>query len=164
MHSIQRLVVSVKRQKLLMRSMLHKFSAAQTVNIVRILHRGETVRNDDCRAVAAEALHRLLHQRFGLVVQCGSRLVEDQNRRILQKYAGNGYALFLTAGKTHAAFPGRRIKTLGQSHDEIVNVGILRGFDQFIFGRVKTPEQNIVADRRIEQERALLDNADIPRK
>ena len=48
---------------------------------------------------------RLLHLR----IERARRLVEDQDRRVLQQHAGDGDALALAAGQLHAALADVRV-------------------------------------------------------
>ena len=55
---------------------------------------------------------RLLHPRLGRRVERAGRLVEDQDRRILQQRAGDRQALALAAGKRGAALADQRVVAL----------------------------------------------------
>lgn len=53
---------------------------------------------------------------------CGS-FVQNNDRRILQNTARNRNTLFLTAGKSSAAFSNHGLEPVRQSHDEIIAAG-----------------------------------------
>ena len=81
---------------------------------VGVAHRGEAMRDDERRAVAGQQIecpaHRLLADR----VQVRGRLVEDQDGRVLEKGAGDGYPLPLAARELRAALAHDRVETIGQ--------------------------------------------------
>src|SRR5260221_7509990 len=57
------------------------------------------------------------------------RLVEDQDRSVLQESAGNGDALTLAAGELDTAFADPRIESFGQACDELGERG---AFDRLV--------------------------------
>jgi hypothetical protein len=58
---------------------------------IRVLHRRETVGDHQLRAVLHQLAQRLLHQELALGVEVGRRLVQDQNRRVLEEGAATLY-------------------------------------------------------------------------
>ena len=76
------------------------------------------MRNHQRGAIVRDPLQRTLNRRFGVVVHCGCRLIEHQDRRILQDRAGQGDALALAAGKPLTALTHKGVVTLGQFSDE----------------------------------------------
>jgi hypothetical protein len=65
-------------------------------------------------------------------IERGRRLVEDQDRRVLQHRARNRHALLLAARQLQAALADRCLVTLRQTFDEVVNVRGARRRDHFI--------------------------------
>ena len=59
-------------------------------DFVRIADRGETVGDRDGCTVFSEFFQAFLDSAFAFVVQCAGRLVEDQDRRILQEDTRDG--------------------------------------------------------------------------
>ena len=72
----------------------------------------EAMRNDKSRAADHQVGKRFLDVHFGFGVEFGSRLIENQNRRILQDSAGDGDALALAAAQTRTAFADHRVVAL----------------------------------------------------
>ena len=76
------------RHQLVVRPLLHNLRAAaadvfQDADPIRVLNRAQTVRDHDRRSVAAalgeERVERGLHELFGLVIESGRRLVEEED-------------------------------------------------------------------------------------
>ncbi len=65
-------------------------------------HRGQPMGNNNHRAAFLQIRKRLLHQAFAFRIEGAGRLVEQQDRRILEDRTGNGDALLLSAGKARA--------------------------------------------------------------
>jgi hypothetical protein len=61
------------------------------------------VRNHQRGASPRQLREGRLHSAFALVVEGGGRLVEDQDRRILQEGPGDGQPLLLAAGERYPA-------------------------------------------------------------
>ena len=94
------------------------------------MHDGvQPVRDDDGGAVLAEMLDRLLHLALGFGIERGGRLVEQDDRRVLEQGARNGDALALAAGQLRAVLADRRVVAEREAHDEIMRAGRLRGID-----------------------------------
>src|SRR5436189_3311693 len=91
------------RQQLFVFSRLDDLAAIEDDDLVRAADRRETMCDDERRAAAHQVVERLLHEPLGLRVECGRRLVEDQDRRILEQRARDREALALAAGEQHAA-------------------------------------------------------------
>ena len=67
-------------------------------------NRAEPVRDDDAGALDEQSLEGLLDLAFGLGIDAGGGLVEDEDGRVFQQCAGNGDALFLADAELDAAF------------------------------------------------------------
>ena len=78
-------------------------------------HRRQPVRDRDDGAAAHQAAERFADRLFGFAVERGGRLVEQQERRVLEKGAGDGDALALAAGKLDAAFADERAHAVRQA-------------------------------------------------
>src|SRR4051794_8756394 len=96
---------------------------------------GETVGHDESSSAAREFLDSFHDRRFGGRIERGSRLVQQQDGRVLQKRAGNADPLPLPHAKMSAAFADRTVVTLGQSADKLVRLGALGGFANLVFAR-----------------------------
>ena len=96
------------------------------------------------------------------------RLVEHEDRRVLQHDAGDGDALALAARELDAALAdmgvvARAAALVLQSRDELVRLAAVRRLDQLRLAGVGAAEQDIVADRAVQQRRVLGDHADLRR-
>src|SRR5690606_4512087 len=60
---------------------------------------------------------------FGLDVDGAGRLVEDEDRRVLEEGAGEGDALALAAGELHPSLADEGVVPLGELDDEVVGAG-----------------------------------------
>ena len=67
----------------------------------------------------------------------GGRLVEQDDRRILDQRARDLDALALPAGELQAVLADRRVVALRERHDEVVRMRGLRGGDDLGLGRVR---------------------------
>ena len=92
-------------------------------NLVRITNRREPVCNHDRRTVTHQVLQSLLHQAFRLGVERRSRLVEDQDRRVLQNGTCNTDTLALSARQLTAAVTDISIVSIFACHDKIMRIG-----------------------------------------
>ena len=102
---------------------------------VGLLHGGQPVRDDDRRALRHELFERLLHEQLALRVERARRLVEQQDRRILENRARDRDALPLPARQPRAALAEERVVALRQRAQELVRFGgTRRGFDLGIAG------------------------------
>ena len=81
------------------------------------------MRDDDARPVRHQALERLLHEPLRFGVERGRRLVEDQDRRVLENRTGDVDALDLAAGEHSARHADDRVVALRQPHDVVVDLG-----------------------------------------
>ena len=96
---------------------------------------------------AIRCLQRRRDPRLGGGVQRAGRLVQDQDRRVLQQRAGDRQALALAAGQRRAALADHRVVALRLAHDEVVRFGHAAGLFQLRLGRVGPADQQVVADR-----------------
>ena len=88
-----------------------------------VLNRCQPVCNRKCRSPLCKPLKRCLNDFFAFVIKCRSRFVQNQNRRIFQKYTGNTNPLFLSTRKFHAAFSYISVIALRQFFDKFVCPG-----------------------------------------
>ncbi len=118
------------------------------------------MRDDERSAIAHQPSERGLNLSFGLGVQGRGRLIEDQDRCVLQQRTRDRDALTLTARQQHAAIADHRIETGRLRADELRRVGCLGGsLDVLIGGRAS--ECDVVADAVVEQHDVLTDYGDL---
>ena len=80
-----------------MRALFHYHAIFKHHNPVRIRNSGQAVCDGDHRAALPHRLELCLNFHLGLGVQRTCRLVQHQNRRVLQQGAGNPDPLFFAA-------------------------------------------------------------------
>ena len=80
---------------------------------VGVAHGGQAVGDDEGGAACAQAVDRFLDARLGLDVERAGRLVEHQDRRVLEDGAGDRDALALAARQLAAALADERVVAVG---------------------------------------------------
>ena len=115
------------REQLVVPADLDDAAALEHDDRVGAPDRGQPVRDDERRAVHHQVRERLLHEQLRFGVERGGRLVEDQNRRVLQQRARDRDPLALAAREPLAALADRRVVAVRQRRDEVVRVGGARG-------------------------------------
>ena len=75
----------------------------------------EAMGDDDRGPARGDALQGLLDRRLGPAVEGAGRLVEDQDRRVLEQGSGDRDALLLAAGKLEAALADLALIAVGQA-------------------------------------------------
>ena len=83
---------------------------------------------------------RLLDQPLRLGIEGRGRLVEDQDRRVLEQRAGDRQPLPLAAGQPLSALADRRLVAFGLRGNEVMRVGgARRGLDLLRASRRAVP-------------------------
>ena len=87
------------------------------------MHDGrQPVRDHDGGAALAQLGDGVLDVALGFGVERGGRLVEQDDRRVLDQRAGDGDALALAAGQLHAVFADLGVVAVREAGDEVVRV------------------------------------------
>ena len=128
-------------------------------DLVGIDHGRQPVRDDERGVLAGDVAERLLDGRLGAAVQRAGRLVEDQDRRVLQQGAGDGDALLLAAGKLQPPLADHRLIAFWQAGDEAMDRRALRRRLDLVLRGALAAIADIVADRVVEQHRVLRNDA-----
>ena len=113
------------------------------------------------RAAFAQFGDRLLDIALGFRIKRRGGLVEQDDGRVLDQRAGDGYALALAAGKLQAVLADRGVVAGREAFDEIVSVGRLRRGDDFAFAGAELAERDVVADRAAEKMHDLAHIGDV---
>jgi hypothetical protein len=82
----------------------------------------EAVRDDERRAVLRDFRELRLDRFLGVRIERGRRLVEDEDRRVLEERARDRHALLLAAGELEAALAHRALPLHRQALDEFRDV------------------------------------------
>ena len=106
-------------------------------------------------AAAHGVIECLLHGRFRFGIECGCRLVEEQDRCVAHQRAGDRQRLALASGKRHPVFADGRVVSLRLRADEVMRIGQLRGLLDLGIRGCGAAIADIVADRAFKQVRLL---------
>jgi len=126
-----------------------------------VAHGREPVGDHEGGAVLHHLVERRLHLALGFRVQRAGGFVEDEDGRVLEDGAGDREALALAAGQRAAAFADRRRERVRRALDEVERLGALGGVAHFGLGGVGLADPQVFGDRAVEQQRLLVDDADV---
>src|SRR5262245_33935220 len=100
-----------------MRSQFDDPSLVQHGDAVGIANCRNTVRNENRRAPLHDLAQMIENLVFGMGIDAGERVVENQNSRAPQQRARDRSALFLAAGEGDSALADRRCVALWETLD-----------------------------------------------
>ena len=123
--------------KLGMVAALDDAAAINDEDAVGIGDGGEAMRDDQRRAPGRKLGQRLLDRPLRLRIQRRGRLVEDQDRRVLQEDASNGETLLLAAGELHPALADDRVEAVGKVGDDVVEARAFRRVEDLLLRRIE---------------------------
>jgi hypothetical protein len=118
------------------------------------------VGDDEGRAALGRGVQGLLDLGFGDRVQRAGRLVQDQDRRVLENGAGDRQALTLPARQKLAAFADDEIQAAFLLLHELPGLRRSQGGLKLLVGGVRPGHAQVVGDRAVEQARILEDDGD----
>ena len=113
--AVQARVRAVRREQLGVRPDLDDAPAVEHDDAVGVLDRRQPVRDHDRGASAHQRIERGLHLALRFRVERRGRLVEDQQRRVLEERARDGDALALAARQAHAVLADHRVEAFAAS-------------------------------------------------
>ena len=128
---------------------------------MRLADGGETVGDDERRAVLRQLVERMLNFRLGQAVQRRGRLVQDQHRRVFQENARDGDALLLSAGQECAAFADVGVEAVRHCQNVVVNFRPFRGLHDLVHRRVGPSVADVFQNGVGKQKYLLLHDADV---
>ena len=120
----------------------------------------EAVGDDDGGLAGEKFVEGLLDLLFALGVEGGGGFVEDQDRSVAEEGAGEGDALFLTAGEAGAFLADDGLVAVVEIDDELVGKGVAGGFFDLLAGGIETANANVLDDGVVEEDRILRDQRD----
>ena len=134
---------------------LDDLAVIEDINPVGVAHGGETMGDDEAGAIRHEPFERALDQFFGFGIDAGGGLVEKEDGGILEDDTGDGDALLFADGQLHPALADVGLEFPGQGLDEGGGVRGAQGLPHFRIGRITLGEEQILADRSVEEETLL---------
>src|SRR3989475_427493 len=140
-------VDAVERDQLLVATDLRDAPVVDDDDPVGVPHGRQPVRDHEHGPTAHELGQRLLDHELALRVEVRGRLVEDQDRRILEERAGDRDPLALAAGEAHAPLADERVVTVGARQGEVEGVGLASRTHDLLDLVVGPPVGDVVADR-----------------
>ena len=115
------------------------------------------MRDDDHRAVALDGVDTCLDLLGGDGVERGGRLVEEDDRRILQEHTRDGDTLLLTAREQLRL----RIEAVGQLHNLVIDIRFAGCLLDLLACGVGASVADILLDRTVEDVVLLQHHTDI---
>ena len=111
-----------------MRAPLDDAAVAQDDDLVGVSHGGGAVRNQNGGAAVHDAAQAREDALFGLRVDAGEGIVEDEDARIADDGTCDGGALLLSARRSDAALADYRFILIRETFDVGIEAGDFRGF------------------------------------
>src|SRR5258708_7849321 len=107
--------------QLRVRPYLHDHPVLQHDNPIRTADRRQPMRDDERRSASLQLLQRFQQQRLRLRVQRTRRLIQNQNRCILEEGPRDREALPLAASQADPSFSDLGLVSLGQRRNKLVS-------------------------------------------
>ena len=144
---VQLVVAALLLQQLSVVALLDDLSALDDHDAVGVAHGGQAVGDDEDGAVLHQGVHALFDQALGAGVNGRGGLIQDHDRRGLDRRPGDAQQLPLALGQVGAVPHHHGVVPVGQAADEGVGVGRLGGGDALLVGGVQPPVANVVHHR-----------------
>src|SRR6266851_750001 len=136
-------------------------AALDTKQSVAAVERGRPMRDDKTRAARTQPLQRGDDRRLRVQVDGTRRLVENQDRRVLQEGAGEGDPLAFAAGEAHAALADGGSVAFRQTANKVVDFSRLRRRYDLVLGGARPAVSNVLGDARREQDGLLQHDGEL---
>ena len=131
---VQRGVLAIERDKLVMRSAFDDAAFVQHADKVGVADGRDAMRNDQGRAVEPDVTQVFQDRFLGVRINGRKRIIEYQNTRIAHNGTGYRRSLLLPAGKCDAAFAHKLLVLVRKFLDVFGQPGDLGGlFDGYRF-------------------------------
>ena len=124
--------------------------------------RARAVGDDEGGAAAHHFLQRGPDAELRLHVHAAGGVVEDEDARVHDERPRDRDTLALAAAEREAALADDRLVALGERLDEVVGLRGLRRRPDLLVARLGPAEADVLGDRRAEEERVLVHDADVP--
>src|SRR5277367_5506274 len=119
------------------------------------------MRNEDRGAPLHDAAKLIQDLLFSVGVDARQGIVQNQNAGIAQHGAGDGRALLLSAGKSHAALSDHGLEASGKFIELSANMSRLSGAEDLFVASRGDAEGDVFAQRLAEEKCLLGDEADV---
>mmetsp|Transcript_38779 Transcript_38779/g.91035 ORF Transcript_38779/g.91035 Transcript_38779/m.91035 type:complete len:247 (-) Transcript_38779:1748-2488(-) len=149
--------------ELVPRALLDDAAFLDDADAVGVADGGEAVRDDDGGALGLphELVERLLHHLLARGVQRARRLVQQQDRGVLDHGPRNRHPLLLPPRELPALLPHIRLEPSRELHDEREGVGHPGGLLHLLSCRPDFPIRDVVGDGPREEHRLLPHQPDL---
>src|SRR5437660_2914100 len=99
------------------------------------------------RAALHQRLERVLHQTLRFRIKRTCRLIENQNRRVLQQRASDRDSLSLTSRELHPSLADDCVVPIREFSDEFMRVSRSSDGLYFFITRIQLPISDVLANR-----------------
>jgi hypothetical protein len=152
---IQVAVVAVQGQEFGRGCRVRRCVPVQDGDAVGVADGGDAVRDEDGGASAHDVAQVVEDPVFGVRVDAGERVVENENAGIANQGAGDGGALLLAAGEGDAAFADHGVVAFGKASMSAAMLAASAALRIFLVGRIFDAEGDVFADAVAEEESFL---------
>src|SRR6266852_84175 len=139
-------VIAAASEEFVVRAALDDAAFAEDDNLVGVLHGGSAVRNQNGGAAVHDAAQARKNALFGLRVDAGEGIVENEDARVTDYGAGDGGALLLAAGQSDAALADNRFVFMGEALDVGIEAGDFGSLADLVEIVVGQTEGDVAAD------------------
>src|SRR5260370_29041241 len=146
-------------EKILVGATFHDFALINDQNDISGQDSRETMGDGQRGTILHQWLQGGLDQARGMGIEGAGRLIQDEDSRVFQNDARDGYALLLTTGELKTALAHDSIVAVIKLHDAIMDGCCLGCRDHLLLCSVDTSIEQVFLDCRIEQVGFLCNNA-----
>lgn len=125
--------------ELAVRTLLDKAAILEDQNLIKLVHSEELMGDHDGCLTCLETSHCVAYQRCRCRIHGGCRLIEDEDRGLLDDGARQADPLPLSSGQRVSSFAENGIVAVGQSCNEVVGIGKRRCSFNLLARRVRLP-------------------------
>ena len=146
-------------QQLLMRTLLDNVAMIHDQNQVGIHDRRQAMRDHKARTPAHERVHGAADGKLGTRIHARRRLVQDENRRVVEQHARDGQQLTLALADALGIVGHPRVITLRHGAHKEVDLRSTGGRNDFLARRLRAAIGDILGNRSVEQPGVLQHHA-----
>src|SRR5438105_4591357 len=111
---------------------------------VAILERAQPMSDKEGRSTMHQPVDGTHDRRLGSDIDVAGGFIEEQDGGVFQKGPGDGNALALSTGKTHASLTDYGLIPLGQARNIIMSIGEFGGPDNLLLHGLRARVRNIL--------------------